>query len=258
MLDKMKIIFLNTWHSTMRDELYNYVKTHLSTTDIFCFQEAREEDRELYAGLFAKDFTLHAVKRTNPITDSEYGNALYVRSTIPVTASGAIFEYETGARDIGLASYVTLDIEGAKVTVCGIHGVPLPAHKLDTPARIYQSQTLIDTFEGQDAVVIGGDFNLLPSTKSVQLFEAHGYRNLIRDFEIPTTRNRIVFEKFPDNMQLYADYAFVSKSLSVKGFIVPEVIVSDHQPLELEVEPNAFRDALAASYEAQNKEELSL
>jgi endonuclease/exonuclease/phosphatase family metal-dependent hydrolase len=111
--------------------------------------------------------------------------------------------------------------------------VPLPGHKIDTPKRLYQSEAILNMFEEKGAVIIGGDFNLLPHTQSVQTFVEQGYRNLITEFDIKTTRNQITYERHPDNIQYYADYAFVSPAIEVIDFIVPTDIVSDHQPLEL-------------------------
>ncbi len=243
----MRIIFLNTWHSTLRDELSAYVQNNLSSTDVFCFQESREEDRAAYAKLLANDFTLVSIERRNELTGSNYGNAFYVRKTIPIRSTGTLFEDEPDAQDIGLAVYAALDVGGTEVTVCNVHGVPRPGDKLDTPVRVRQTQTILDTFAGQKAVIIGGDFNLLPDTKSVQLFAEHDYKNLISDFAIKTTRNHITFEKYPNNIQLYADYVFASPSVKVKNFVVPAVVVSDHQPLELEVEIETSKSTLQVS-----------
>ena len=88
--------------------------------------------------------------------------------------------------------------------------------------------------------MVGGDFNLMPDTKSINLFENSGYRNLIKEFDIKETRNRFAWDTFkndPDYVQQhFADYCFVSKDINVKSFEVPDIEVSDYLPLVLEFE----------------------
>jgi len=88
--------------------------------------------------------------------------------------------------------------------------------------------------------IVIGDFNLLPDTESIKKFEVYGYQNLIEDFAIKSTRNRIAWEQFKNEpgfvKQHYADYCFVSKDVKVKKFTVPNIEVSDHLPLILEFE----------------------
>lgn len=231
----MNVIFLNTWAGELHDELRAYVLKHLPSTDIFCFQEASDEDRSAYEDLFAKDFTIHTALRQNPDDQSWYGNAIYIRKTIPIKDKGALFLSPHPDYEVGIVAHVTVHINDTEATIVNVHGIPYPGDKLDTPARLYQSKTIIDTFTGLENVIIGGDFNLLPETKSVQLFAEHGYQDLISDYAIKSTRNRITYEKYPDSIQHHADYAFVSDAVKVQSFIVPETVVSDHQPLELSV-----------------------
>lgn len=232
----MKLIFLNTWHAHLREPLREYIARHRDDTDVFCFMEAYEQDQATYADLFAENFTPHSVQRHILETGSWYGNVIYVRNTLTIEDSGSLFMEEAQKMDIGLANYVTLSISDARMTVCNMHGVPYPGDKLDSDVRIYQSEKLIETFANHKNVIIAGDFNLLPETKSIQLFSEYGYQDLIREYAIKTTRNHYTFDRYPDNIQYYADFAFVSPALNVQSFIVPADIVSDHQPLELKIE----------------------
>lgn len=228
----MKIISLNTWHSQLREPLRAYIELHRSSTDVFCFQEASENDREAYADLM-DGFVLHAVRRLEN-DGSTYSNATYVRKGIPAIETGNLFIARTESEfDLGIAGYVTVQVDGVQITICNVHGIPLPGHKLDSPARLHQSQALLKAFAEKENTVIIGDFNLLPESESVQLFTCHGYMDLIAQYGIESTRNHITYERFPDNIQYYADYAFVSPTLTVMNFTVPDQIVSDHQPLEL-------------------------
>jgi endonuclease/exonuclease/phosphatase family metal-dependent hydrolase len=90
--------------------------------------------------------------------------------------------------------------------------------------------------------MVMGDFNLLPETESVRKIERAGYRNLISEFAITTTRGSLVKKMHPEygvgpfGFQEYADYAFVTPGIRVGSFEVPDVPVSDHLPLILTID----------------------
>ena len=231
----MKIIFLNTWRSELRDELRAYVKRHIADTAVFCFQEADSKNRYAYEDLLHDGYAVHDADRQEPDGGNHYGNVIYVRKDIPILEKSDIFTTRPGDFEVGLAAIVTVQVNNRTVTICNVHGVSQPGHKLDTPARLSQSQAILDSMAHHDAVIIGGDFNLLPETTSVKTFAQHGYRNLIAEYKVPTTRNRITLEHFPDTFQPFADYAFVSPAIGVSDFTVPDDVVSDHQPLEVTI-----------------------
>jgi len=83
------------------------------------------------------------------------------------------------------------------------------------------------------------------SIESLKMFESKGFRNLIKDFKIPTTRNEYAwkhaFEKRGLNRpyfgkQLFADYVFVSPEVKVNKFEVSKIEISDHLPMILDFE----------------------
>lgn len=219
----------------MSTELRAYVQRNIHDTDVFCFQEARDVDQVAYQDLFEAEFFTHSVERVMDKVTNWYGNVMYIRKSLKLLDTGSLFMNDTSGYEIGLVAHATIEVNKKPLVICNVHGIPVPGHKLDTPARLYQSETILNTFKSSDAVVIGGDFNLLPEAKSIAMFEEYGYRNLISDYEIATTRNRITFEKYPDNIQYYADYAFTSPRVNVVDFVVPDDVVSDHQPLELTI-----------------------
>ncbi len=77
---------------------------------------------------------------------------------------------------------------------------------------------------------MGGDFNVLPETKSIQLLEAAGMRNLVREFGITSTRSPLYTKP-----EKYADYIFVSKDIEVASFEVLPDVVSDHMALRVAI-----------------------
>lgn len=225
----MNLTFLNTWRGGLSEALREYFQSQLGSTAVFCLQEATAEDRLSYEDIFVDYSPFYAEKLTEL---GRFGNIIYVHKSLDVLESGSFLE---GSALTGLANYVKVKDGKKEYYICNVHGVPRPGDKLDTPERLEQSQELVNFFKYKDNVIIGGDFNLLPETKSVAMFEEAGFRNLISEHEIKTTRNKISYNMHPDNIQYFADYVFTSPELKLKSFAVPEIIVSDHLPLEVMV-----------------------
>jgi endonuclease/exonuclease/phosphatase family metal-dependent hydrolase len=67
------------------------------------------------------------------------------------------------------------------------------------------------------------------------MFTRHGYRDLISEFSIDTTRNHLAWDRHPTKMY-YSDYIFVNEMVQLERFEVPKNEVSDHLPMLLEIE----------------------
>jgi len=175
------------------------------------------------------------IERYKYVTDDDnFPQATYIRDTIPLLSSGTIMENEEG---VGLGLYVQIRFGHGDLYLCNFHGISQPGDKLDNPERLRQSEMLIEFFEGKDGPkIIGGDFNVFPESKSIQMFLKNGYKNLIKEYNIATTRNRLAWGMYPDNKQYYySDYVFVSPDIKINKFSVPDVEISDHLPLILEI-----------------------
>ena len=228
----MKVIFLNTLNGKIREGIAAFIKQQAPDTDVFCFQEVYEEMRTLLGELLPNYRMIKGYKKV--AEDDDFPQATYVRSELELPASELVLENQPGT---GLAIYTQINAQNTTINLCNLHGTARPGNKLDTPQRINQSQELLDFFKGKKGMkVIGGDFNLLPETKSAQMFEENGYRSLIKDFRIPTTRNRLIWELYPEYKQYFSDYVFVSPEVNVREFSVPTNEISDHLPLVLKVE----------------------
>jgi endonuclease/exonuclease/phosphatase family metal-dependent hydrolase len=164
----------------------------------------------VHDGVRVEDYRVHPIaRRQYPMVESASGFATYVH-TLQVA---------------------DLRIGGRTISVGNFHGLPLPGDKLDTPARLAQSKRLLEV--AGDVDVLCGDFNLDPNTTSISMLEDH-WRNLIREFQVPTTRSRLnPFWGTPQE-QRYADYTFVSSSLTADRFQALDAQVSDHLGLFLE------------------------
>lgn len=226
----MKIVFLNVWGAHMQASLTGYLAEQARDTDIFCFQEAAESMRRACADALSEYREISDFKY---ISEHEhFPQVIFVRKDSEVLSSGSLMAHEM---DLGFAVYVKVRVEGGELYVCNVHGKSRPVEKLDTPGRLAFSKGLIDFFADKDApVVIGGDFNLLPETDSVRMFERAGYRDLIRGFDIDTTRNRLVWDRYPVKMY-YSDYVFLSDKVQLVDFSVPKNEVSDHLPMLLQI-----------------------
>ena len=162
--------------------------------------------------------------------------AIFVRKNLEMISSGKLNLYTNLPVTTGFASYIAFKSGGENANILNIHGKSLPGSKLDTPARIKQSKTIINFLKDKNGPkIIGGDFNLMPDTKSVAMFEKAGYRNLIKEFGIKNTRNKLSWKQY-NNIQHFADYVFVSSDVKVNKFEVPYMEISDHLPQIMEFE----------------------
>ncbi len=227
----MKIIFLNAWDGKMKENLTEFLREQLSDTDIFCLQETYRDSVSLWQSTFVNHRNITADKCI--VSDEDFAQSIYIRGDMKVLSSQTLFDREKGC---GLGIYLEMEYKGKILHICNFHGVAFPGDKLDTPNRLKQSERLIDFMrEKNGPKIIGGDFNLLPNTRSVKMFEEFGYRNLIEDFDIKMTRNHLVWDRFQGKRQYYADYVFVSQDVQVENFSVIDNEVSDHLPLILEI-----------------------
>ncbi len=231
----MRIMFFNIWHGTLLNELEKYIRGKVGSIDIFCFLET---DSELQAKLtnVLPNFSPYFYPgiKTDYLGGVREGRSIFVRENIKVLEFKKIKLFQTHKRDAGGMLFARLGVNGKDLYIGSVHGKARPGTKLDTPIRIKQSEKIIDYFKNiKGPKIIGGDFNLNPDTKSIQMFEKAGYRNLIKNFGIKNTRNQVSWKNF-DNVQHFADYVFVSPKINVKKFNVPYNEVSDHLPQILE------------------------
>lgn len=235
----MKIIFLNCWYAKAGKIFFDFIEKNSSSTDIFCLAE-------IYPKLFPK------LKRILPnfkgfyeksmfdsVMGFTYGQATFFKEKFDTQNLRRINIYRQVYNDMGYALPYKLRVHGKTLYVTNVHGKARPGHKLDTPVRLRQSKLILDFLKDKvGSKIIGGDFNLLPETRSVEMFEKAGYRNLIKEFGIKNTRNKFAWNtlKKSEEKQYFADYVFVSPDVKVNTFEVPNIEISDHLPLILDFE----------------------
>jgi endonuclease/exonuclease/phosphatase family metal-dependent hydrolase len=252
----MKLVSFNTWGGTIYESLMDYIGKLSEDTDIFCFQEifsalpgapvvssgARmflfEELSALlkdFTGFF--DLSSEGCDFNGPLAAPvSYGLAVFIRHGLEVKSRNIKLIATTNQQIDRLvkAQIFTLVCAGMFLDVINFHGIAKPGDKLDTEERINQSKKLAEAWRslGSMSKILCGDFNLMPQTQSVKILQDCG-RNLIREFNIQNTRNKISWTRF-NNKQNFADYCFVSSGVKVKNFQVPYTEASDHLAMVLE------------------------
>ena len=254
----MKIMSLNIWGGRAGTEaLLDFFSAHKDDTDVFCLQEVWSEPFRDYEGKLAGgvpiDHSKILTEAVREITErlpnhhtffkphllQGYGLMMMVKKDLTVLAEGDVFVHQYDGyippEDLGRCArnlqYVTITIDTRIVTILNIHGLWNGQGKTDSEDRLEQSQNIVNfirSLEGE--IVLMGDLNLLPDTKSLQMIEESDLRNLITDYNILSTRTSLYTKPIR-----IADYAFVSPGIDVIDFRVLPDEVSDHSPLLLEI-----------------------
>lgn len=168
--------------------------------------------------------------------DLKAGLAIYIKRNIEVKECKDIFIYRDGiellANDITTIprnlQYISFTVNNNNYLISHFHGIWYPKTKIDTTDRVKLVQKIKEFLSKSEArKILCGDFNLLPTTKSMKILE-EGMVNLISKYAIKTTRNKHYKRK-----EKHADYVLVSPNTIVEQFTVIDKLVSDHLPLLL-------------------------
>jgi len=254
----VKIITLNTWGGRAGKEgLLSFFKEHADDTDIFCLQEVWSAPYHHIEGHAAGGLAIdHSQVMTYGLQEitavlsghtpyfhphhlDNYGLLLLVKKDLIAADHGEVFVHKHKGfipeGDVGHharnVQYVTLKTDAGPLTVGNFHGLWNGKGKTDSPDRLNQSKNILKWAEERDGeVILCGDFNLLPDTESIKMLEDAGLKNLIREFDVRSTRTSHYTKP-----EKYADYVFHSEGVNVKNFYVLTDEVSDHAPLALEI-----------------------
>lgn len=255
----MKLITLNTWGGRAGcDNLLQFFQSNKDNIDIFCLQEiwsAPYDDLEgfsaggknieheniLVYGMQDISKILSDYKSIfNPHYLDNYGLMISLKNNINLIKEGELFVYRYKGYlpegDIGRHArniqYVTFHLDSKEITVINFHGLWNGQGKGDSEERIDQSKKIIEFIKNlKGEIVLCGDFNLLPDTKSLKMFEDFGLRNLVLEYGVNSTRT-----SFYTKPEKFADYIFVSKGITVNDFRVLPDEVSDHSPILIDFE----------------------
>ena len=252
----MKLITLNTLGGRAgKEKLLDFFADN-SDVDIFCLQEiwaapyenienqlvgGRKIDvsRTLVYGLQEISNVLSGhTAFFRPHHLDNYGLLILIKKEWQVIEEGEVWVHKhkeyVPEGDIGKHArniqFVTFNTPAGLKTVINFHGLWNGEGKEDSHDRVEQSEKIIAFLKTlTNEYILAGDFNLNPTTQSMNLLEAHGMRNLIKEFGYTSTRTPL-YEK--DGK--FADYVLVSGGIEVLDFNVLPDVVSDHSPLMLE------------------------
>ncbi len=247
----MKILSLNTWCGRAgKDGLLDFFQRN-KDIDIFCLQEIWEGGED-HAPLWGDNIDTSLLTNISSILADHvaffrphymdwYGLALFVKKDIKIIEEGDIFVFKerenafdkddavNHARNL---QYVTVETPKGLRTISNFHGLWNGVSKEDTYERVAQADNIIRFLKGvPNPQVLCGDFNLLPESKSLKMLEDFGLKNLIREFNITSTRSS--HYKKPIR---FADYTLVSGDIRVNDFKVLPDEISDHLAMYLDFE----------------------
>ncbi len=246
---RVKFISLNILRGgELFDEILQFLKNE--DADILALQEVYDGknehlerrfrsfdilSRELnyHSQAFSPAF-LHATKEATV----PQGNAVF--SKFPITSIDTIFydipfgtwdwkkdeagNFQRIQRNL---QHVTIDIEGKVLNVFNTHGI-WGTDGEDNERRLGMSETIIKELEGKNSVILSGDFNVKPHTKTIGNIEKR-VRNVFKD-ELKSTFN-MKRKKDAGYATAVVDMIFVSDEIKVLDHACPAVDVSDHLPL---------------------------
>lgn len=184
------MMFLNAWWGTRGSVLWNYIGEESKRIDIFCFMETGEKFTNKCDEILPEYTSVSTVK--DVFEEIEHSISVYVKSGIKILKSETILDDDIYT---GASLFTEIEKDGRKLNIASVHGVANPGDKLDNPKRLEQSKIIVDYMAKIEGLkIIGGDFNLEKDTESVKMFEKNGYRNLIEEYKIKTTRNHFCWD----------------------------------------------------------------
>lgn len=237
------------WGGRLDRQIKRFIETE--KPDIVCLQEAIsvahdeaiffvsteniQKIGDLEYMVMAPTFSMNYMQQT-----ANYGNAILSRA--PIQKSEVIFTHlehvfdlnpDQDGFNINMRNFVhaVIKLEGKSHHIITHHGFWVPEHKDgndETMRQMRQLAEYIAILEGP--VILTGDFNLAPHSKSLEQLN-NILTNLSIKYKLKTTRNSLTHKTE------VCDYIFVSKDVVVNDFYTSDEIVSDHQALLLEFTP---------------------
>lgn len=264
----VRVVSLNAWGGTMYDAFVDWLPgcgaDVLCLQEVTCTPDlggwTRFDDGERAlpqrANLFDDVRTalpghqaLFVASDAGPIVDStgvahhqDFGVATFVDSRYPIVGLASAFvhrefedyfEWPTTDRPRNALAVRVLDRDaGRYVVVVNLHGLRDSSGKNDTPARAAQADRLADLVTSlrkpTDLVVVCGDLNLLPDSRTFATLASIGLVDLVGTADTRTSRYARAVR--------HANYVLVSDAPAVEQLAIPvQPEVSDHRPLVLDI-----------------------
>lgn len=251
----IKLLQLNIYNGHRLSDIIHYVKKH--NFDILHLQEVSggvvaEGAIDCFSLLtHALGYNGYLVKtwKVENEPDSYFGNATFYKSELMPVSKKTIWlkPYEEIPQIEGVADKVienlpraahdmVFTLNGKKIHFINTH-LAWGKTPFDKPYKIEQAKILAEYIESlNEPFVLTGDYNVVPKTEVVGLFDTLG-ANLVTKFHIKNTLNPTlhrVKHLFPKGLAV--DYIHIARSLAVSDFdLVDSPDLSDHYGLRVNI-----------------------
>lgn len=239
----MKLIQLNAWGGRLESQLLEFITSQ--NPDFICFQEIisisggnggffttlEKIQRNIdYEAFMSPVFTFNFMRRKASFGNAILSNTTFSKSAVVFTnlKHKNNFDFDEDDYNVRNLQHVVIEHGAKKLNILNHHGHHIPEHKngdAETMRQMKQIAEYIDSLKGP--IVLCGDFNLSPMSKSLQQINSR-LINLPITYKLETTRTSLTHKKE------VCDYIFVSQDVRVKSFRSSDKIVSDHKALILE------------------------
>ncbi len=249
---QVKILCLNIFEGGL---LWQAIETFVKreNPDILCLQEVFNGDArqptnyhsiERLKTLLPEYFSYYSPELLEiaPMGQGDTGNAIYSR--FPISEEKTVFLHEEyrkllrPRREDDFSHYpknlqsVVVTIEGKPLHVCNMHGI-WGLDGADTKERLRMSKLILKEIKGKKPLVLMGDFNIKPDTKTIEAIES----KLVNVFKgLLTTSFNMEHKKNPGYATAVVDMFFASDDVKILSKSVPSDDVSDHRPLLVKIE----------------------
>lgn len=244
---KIKFATLNIWEGGMLfDKILDFIKKE--DPDIIVMQEVRNgkdlrlEKQCRTMDVFKKELRYQysvfapAFLNTLSVGKIDEGNAIFSRFPI-ISDNVTFFDRQYGEFDSenskhfelipGILQHEVIEFNSLKLNVFNVHGVWGHDGK-DNERRLKMSKIIVDEVKDKENVVLAGDFNVKPNTKTIHNIEFY-LKNVFKG-ESTTTFN--MKQKDGEGYAIsVVDMVFVSRNIKVISHFCPKIDISDHLPL---------------------------
>ena len=254
---ELKIIQVNIFKGKYLDNLVKFIKEE--DPDLITMQEVTAGNFNLYEEKSANVFNILKEKlgyfgvfngdlKIKNDSKSEFGNAVFSKYEIISKAvivlkpfrEITMEELDGNGEDIReLIPRHLLDavikVEGNKIHVISWHGA-WTAPPTDTNETLKQADKVAAYLDSlDDAFLLGGDLNNIVTNKTVGTINKVA-NNLMINSGVVQTTHPTIHKIAPKGFMI--DYIFTSSHFKLKNLYVPQIIVSDHLPVIVEVKFN--------------------
>ncbi len=200
--------------------------------------EKRLRSIDVLKGEFSYEFFSPACIAVLKEGKFEAGNAIF--SNLPIIETntaffeipfGEVANYETPGSDFSLTprnlQHAVIKAEDTNLNVFNTQGI-WGKDSEDNERRLKMSEAIVKKIRNKENVILAGDFNVMPHTRTVFNIEQH-LTSVFKD-KVKTTFN-LKQKSNPGLADAAIDMVFVSNDLKIIDSYCSDVNVSDHLPL---------------------------